>query len=865
MKKITTLIVTVFLLLFVVACTPNNSDGKVTVTFDTKGGSPIEPIKVDKNGLIEAPADPDKEGFVFRYWYTTNEDVAFSFDTPITANITLNASWDKEANPTDIATITAMINEDIDAVEEQLYKTYYDLSLLSKGPINNSVISWTSTNKYVSNTGIILPLIDGESEDTTMITGKFVLNGVTINHEFDVDLYQNKDVELEDRRTVPFRNLTEEYDVVDGEIELLYEKGGSVPYVRVEDFMKLLSGFIDPALDITYETNDTSLYIQYDYYDEDEDVTYDLNVTIDTVTNTLVAPDPGFYWGYVYSTATNFGRHITYDRENPNAHYTEGQDVVYDLSKYNMDIVLFEGDVVLPYYMANQLLAGSSYYNVYYNYDGLYGIYALPDENDDAYKKIRNSSKNSKELDADLVIHTFNFLAFSMDNFYGLKDFMEVETYYDVLFEYRDNLLSKSALRLEGAINDFLVKRIDEPHTNFGYPGYYNRASYTGPTILGLGGYGPRFRTWYNSGLNATNAAIGEKWGVTSGNAWNASNPNRKLYWFLDQEKQSVVLSLDSFSTSNINESAVWSNDILLSILKRDTHSFPKLEGGTKYFYYNESSQDKFIAEVLIKGLKSTDVSAYKTLLENQGFIKTSTDLSYSKIVDGVTNYVAISYNDLYKTITVSYSIQELIDTKEPLFINDSFELIMSDSAVYMEFQLELIAEEATNLENIILDITWNTGGNVGALYRVIGFITDKSFAVSSISADTNTNSTSYVLIDGVPSYSHLNWALLVTPTSFSAANSLTTIFKENNLGPIIGIKSGGGASSITPVLLPNGTAFTMSSNNINAYKIGEGTEADPFVYVPNEMGIDPTHPISMNNIYDEVTLNEILKTYYNV
>lgn len=80
---------------------------------------------------------------------------------------------------------------------------------------------------------------------------------------------------------------------------------------------------------------------------------YDFNVIIDIVINILVVLDFSFYWGYVYLIVINFGCYIIYDRENLNVYYIEGEDVVYDLSKYNMDIVLFEGDVVLLYYMVN--------------------------------------------------------------------------------------------------------------------------------------------------------------------------------------------------------------------------------------------------------------------------------------------------------------------------------------------------------------------------------------------------------------------------------------------------------------------------------------------------------------------------------
>lgn len=51
------------------------------------------------------------------------------------------------------------------------------------------MIFWLLVNKYVLNIGIILLLLDGELEDIILIIGKFVLNGVIINYEFDVDLY----------------------------------------------------------------------------------------------------------------------------------------------------------------------------------------------------------------------------------------------------------------------------------------------------------------------------------------------------------------------------------------------------------------------------------------------------------------------------------------------------------------------------------------------------------------------------------------------------------------------------------------------------------------------------------------------------
>jgi C-terminal processing protease CtpA/Prc len=78
-------------------------------------------------------------------------------------------------------------------------------------------------------------------------------------------------------------------------------------------------------------------------------------------------------------------------------------------------------------------------------------------------------------------------------------------------------------------------------------------------------------------------------------------------------------------------------------------------------------------------------------------------------------------------------------------------------------------------------------------------------------------------------------------------------MFKQNNIGIIIGQTSGGGASSITPILLPDGTFFTMSSNNVNTFRDADGT------YTFNEDGIEPDFIIDQEDLYDSDVLSEIL------
>jgi len=64
------------------------------VTFESNGGSAVEPIHVESGTTIEAPAAPTKSGYHFDGWYTDPELThAFDFSVRIVTDITLYAKW----------------------------------------------------------------------------------------------------------------------------------------------------------------------------------------------------------------------------------------------------------------------------------------------------------------------------------------------------------------------------------------------------------------------------------------------------------------------------------------------------------------------------------------------------------------------------------------------------------------------------------------------------------------------------------------------------------------------------------------------------------------------------------------------------
>ncbi|MBQ8136993.1 MAG: InlB B-repeat-containing protein [Clostridia bacterium] len=66
-------------------------DNSVIVTFDSDGGTAVGSQAVAKGAKATRPEDPTREGYSFQGW--TLNGAEYSFDTPVTADITLKAQW----------------------------------------------------------------------------------------------------------------------------------------------------------------------------------------------------------------------------------------------------------------------------------------------------------------------------------------------------------------------------------------------------------------------------------------------------------------------------------------------------------------------------------------------------------------------------------------------------------------------------------------------------------------------------------------------------------------------------------------------------------------------------------------------------
>ncbi len=70
------------------------------VTFDSAKGSAVADQTVEDGACATRPADPTRDGYDFVGWYTAEGEV-YDFDTPVTGDLTLTASWEKKDSGSD--------------------------------------------------------------------------------------------------------------------------------------------------------------------------------------------------------------------------------------------------------------------------------------------------------------------------------------------------------------------------------------------------------------------------------------------------------------------------------------------------------------------------------------------------------------------------------------------------------------------------------------------------------------------------------------------------------------------------------------------------------------------------------------------
>jgi C-terminal processing protease CtpA/Prc len=171
------------------------------------------------------------------------------------------------------------------------------------------------------------------------------------------------------------------------------------------------------------------------------------------------------------------------------------------------------------------------------------------------------------------------------------------------------------------------------------------------------------------------------------------------------------------------------------------------------------------------------------------------------------------------------------------------------------------IAWENSPIENVVLDVSCNMGGqSTSAVYTLGAFLGAASISAKDtltgamvtgnyeidINLDGKIDEEDQVLLDK-------NLFCLESPVSFSCANLVTCAFKSSNRVSLLGRASGGGACIVYPFSTADGSYF-QTSGNVQLSFLKNGSFYD------NDQGAEPDFPLTkLESFYARQALAEYI------
>ena len=170
----------------------------------------------------------------------------------------------------------------------------------------------------------------------------------------------------------------------------------------------------------------------------------------------------------------------------------------------------------------------------------------------------------------------------------------------------------------------------------------------------------------------------------------------------------------------------------------------------------------------------------------------------------------------------------------------------LDDTVALIIYAHEQITRPNSPIENVVLDLTNNTGGAVDAAVVVLGwFLGDAPFSVKNMAtgamstavyrADVNLDHE----YDEKDTVADKNLYCLISPVSFSCGNLVPAALKASQKVTLIGRTTGGGSCVVQPMSTAYGTLFQISAalrmsflKNGSFYDIDQGV--DPDYYIDN-------------------------------
>ena len=203
---------------------------------------------------------------------------------------------------------------------------------------------------------------------------------------------------------------------------------------------------------------------------------------------------------------------------------------------------------------------------------------------------------------------------------------------------------------------------------------------------------------------------------------------------------------------------------------------------------------------------------------------------------DGIPAYEEIG-NTAYITFDMFIGIPEDLDYYETAPTADEY-----DTIGILLYAYEQITRPDSPIENVVLDLSCNGGGNADtAIFTIAALLGEASVSASDTMTGALCNAVYKVdcnldgsFDEGDLGLTEKNIVCLISPCSFSCANLVPSVLKSSNRATLMGRTSGGGSCVVLPLSTADGASFQISGflrlafiKNGSFYDIDQGAEPD--------------------------------------
>lgn len=226
-------------------------------------------------------------------------------------------------------------------------------------------------------------------------------------------------------------------------------------------------------------------------------------------------------------------------------------------------------------------------------------------------------------------------------------------------------------------------------------------------------------------------------------------------------------------------------------------------------------------------------------------------------------------YEEVGNTAYITFDGFHMISNPEfyyegDIYVDDEESVESVDTVLLVLYAHSMINRENSPIENVVIDLSMNGGGQVDAAAIVAAwFLGEASLSVRSSLTGAISTGTYRVdanldhKFDENDTVADKNLYCLIGPYSFSCGNLVPNLFKSSNQVTLLGQTSGGGSCSVLPMSTAYGTSFQISSPNRMSY-LKNGS------YYDTDLGIEPDcYIVKPDNFYDREALTDYINQLF--